>query len=63
MPPRSTTRRWRTSACGANRGWLVQDPEEYYYIYAQTMDGRTQYGLTMCCHFEDYLSGATRNTS
>ena len=42
------------------RGWLVQDPEEYYYIYAQTMDGRTQYGLTMCCHFEDYLSGAIK---
>ncbi|MDE5851535.1 MAG: DUF1015 family protein, partial [Alistipes sp.] len=29
-------------------------------IYAQTMDGRTQYGLTMCCHFEDYLSGAIK---
>lgn len=42
------------------RGWLVQDPEECYYIYAQTMEGRTQYGLTMCCHFEDYLSGAIK---
>ena len=42
------------------RGWLQQDPEEYYYIYAQTMDGRTQYGLAMCCHFEDYLSGAIK---
>ncbi len=41
-------------------GWLEQDPEEYYYIYAQTMDGRTQYGLAMCCHFEDYLSGAIK---
>lgn len=39
------------------RGWLKQDPEEHYYIYAQTMDGRTQYGLVACCHFEDYLSG------
>ncbi len=29
-------------------------------IYAQTMDGRTQYGLTMCCHYEDYLSGAIK---
>ena len=38
-------------------GWLVQDQEEKYYIYAQTMDGRTQYGLVACCHFEDYLSG------
>lgn len=39
------------------RGWLKQDPEERYYIYAQTMDGRTQYGLVACCHFEDYVSG------
>lgn len=38
-------------------GWLKQDPEEHYYIYAQTMDGRTQYGLVACCHFEDYVSG------
>lgn len=42
------------------RGWLVQDGEEHYYIYAQTMNGRTQYGLAMCCHFEDYLSGAIK---
>lgn len=41
-------------------GWLKQDNEEYYYIYAQTMNGRTQYGLAMCCHFEDYLSGAIK---
>ncbi len=41
-------------------GWLRQEPEACYYIYAQTMDGRTQYGLTMCCHFEDYLSGAIK---
>ena len=38
-------------------GWLVQDAEERYYIYAQTMNGRTQYGLVACCHFEDYMSG------
>ena len=38
-------------------GWLVQDPEERYYIYAQTMNGRTQYGLVACCHFEDYMNG------
>jgi len=43
-----------------DRGWLVQDGEEHYYIYAQTMNGRTQYGLAMCCHFEDYLSGAIK---
>ena len=42
------------------RGWLQQDSEEYYYIYAQTMNGRTQYGIAMCCHFEDYLSGAIK---
>lgn len=42
------------------RGWLQQDDEEHYYIYAQTMEGRTQYGLAMCCHFEDYLSGAIK---
>ncbi len=46
--------RWR------REGWLQQDEEEYYYIYAQTMEGRTQYGLAMCCHFEDYLSGAIK---
>ena len=42
------------------RGWLVQDSKECYYVYAQTMNGRTQYGLVMCCHFEDYLSGAIK---
>lgn len=42
------------------KGWLLQDAEECYYVYAQTMNGRTQYGLTMCCHFEDYLSGAIK---
>lgn len=46
--------RWR------KEGWLQQDPEEYYYVYAQTMEGRTQYGLAMCCHYEDYLSGAIK---
>ncbi len=39
------------------RGWLVQDPEEYYYIYAQTMDGRTQYGLVAGASVQDYLDG------
>ncbi len=41
-------------------GWLVQDQEEHYYIYAQTMNGRTQYGLVAACHAEDYLSGAIK---
>ena len=39
------------------RGWLVQDPEEYYYVYAQTMDGRTQYGLVAGANVQDYLEG------
>lgn len=39
------------------RGWLVQDPKEMYYVYAQTMEGRTQYGLAVACHFEDYMEG------
>ena len=47
-------RAWR------ERGWLRQDETECYYVYAQTMNGRTQYGLVMCCHFEDYLSGAIK---
>ena len=42
------------------QGWLQQDGEEYYYVYAQTMEGRTQYGLAMCCHYEDYRSGAIK---
>ena len=42
------------------RGWLQQDSDEHYYVYAQTMNGRTQYGIAMCCHFEDYLSGAIK---
>ena len=37
--------------------WLVQDPEEYYYVYAQTMDGRTQYGLVVGANVQDYLTG------
>ena len=39
------------------KGWLVQDDEERYYIYAQTMDGRTQYGFVVAASVEDYLTG------
>jgi len=39
------------------KGWLVQDKEDHYYIYAQTMDGRTQYGLVVCAYVDDYMSG------
>ena len=42
------------------KGWLVQDDKPYYYVYAQTMDGRTQYGLVMCAHTDDYASGAIK---
>lgn len=41
-------------------GWLVQDPEPHYYIYAQTMKGRTQYGLVVGACVADYLSGAIK---
>ena len=37
-------------------GWLVQDDKELYYVYAQTMNGKTQYGLTMCVSVEDYMT-------
>ncbi len=40
-----------------DRGWLKQDDREMYYIYAQTMDGRTQYGLVAAANVDDYMSG------
>ncbi|MDE7419581.1 MAG: DUF1015 domain-containing protein, partial [Muribaculaceae bacterium] len=39
------------------KGWLVQDEKENYYIYAQTMDGRTQYGFVVGAWVDDYMSG------
>ncbi|MCU4164922.1 DUF1015 domain-containing protein [Carboxylicivirga caseinilyticus] len=39
------------------KGWLVQDDEAKYYIYAQTMDGRTQYGIVGAAACEDYANG------
>ncbi|HQB77371.1 MAG TPA: DUF1015 family protein [Tenuifilaceae bacterium] len=44
-------KKWRAN------GWLVKENKEMYYVYAQTMSGRTQYGLVACCHFEDYMEG------
>ena len=38
-------------------GWLKQDDKEMYYIYAQTMDGRTQYGLVAAANVDDYMTG------
>ena len=39
------------------RGWLVQDEKPMYYLYAQTMDGRTQYGYVVGASVDDYLNG------
>ena len=40
-----------------DKGWLVQDDKELYYIYAQTMNGKTQYGLVVGAYVNDYLTG------
>ena len=40
-----------------DEGWLVQDEREHYYIYAQTMQGRTQYGLVVGAWVNDYMEG------
>lgn len=39
------------------KGWLKQDEKEHYYIYAQTMDGRTQYGIVVAANVADYMEG------
>lgn len=43
-----------------DNGWLKQDTKESYYIYAQTMNGKTQYGLVVGAYVGDYLSGAIK---
>ena len=43
-----------------DKGWLVQDDKEQYYIYAQTMNGKTQYGLVVCAFVDDYLNGVIK---
>ena len=43
-----------------DKGWLVQDDKENYYIYAQTMNGKTQYGLVICAYVEDYMNGTIK---
>ncbi len=43
-----------------NNGWLVQDDKEHYYIYAQTMDGRTQYGIVVAANVDDYMNGVIK---
>ncbi len=40
-----------------DKGWLVQDEKEMYYVYAQTMNGKTQYGLVVGAYVDDYMKG------
>lgn len=42
------------------KGWLVQDSKECYYVYAQTMNGKTQYGLVVGAYVPDYLNGVIK---
>lgn len=57
----------RVYDCGADqfrkfleKGWLVHDEQENYYLYAQTMAGKTQFGLVVCAHVDDYWDGAIK---
>lgn len=43
-----------------DKGWLKQDEKEQYYIYAQTMNGKTQYGLVVGAFVDDYLNGVIK---
>ena len=43
-----------------DKGWLVQDEKENYYVYAQTMNGKTQYGLVVGAYVPDYMSGVIK---
>ena len=43
-----------------DKGWLVQDNKEMYYIYAQTMNGKTQYGLVIGAYVDDYMTGVIK---
>lgn len=42
------------------KGWLIQDEKESYYVYAQTMNARTQYGLVVGSYVDDYLNGTIK---
>ena len=42
------------------KGWLVQDDKENYYVYAQTMNGKTQYGLVVGAYVPDYINGVIK---
>lgn len=41
-------------------GWLIQDKKDCYYIYAQTMNGKTQYGLVVGAYVPDYMNGVIK---
>lgn len=43
-----------------DKGWLVQDEKECYYVYAQTMNGKTQYGLVVGAYVPDYMNGVIK---
>ena len=43
-----------------DKGWLVQDDKEHYYIYAQTMNGKTQYGIVVGAYVNDYMTGVIK---
>lgn len=43
-----------------DKGWLKQDDKEQYYIYAQTMNGKTQYGLVVAAYVNDYMTGVIK---
>ena len=55
--PRVYDRAVKNFAEWQKRGWLKRDPKECYYVYAQTMGARTQYGLVLCAHTDDYATG------
>jgi uncharacterized protein (DUF1015 family) len=40
--------------------WLIQDDQECLYIYAQTMNGKTQYGIVGCASVEDYMNNVIK---
>ena len=43
-----------------DKGWLVQDEKENYYVYAQTMNGKNQYGLVVGAYVPDYMNGVIK---
>ena len=55
--PRVYDRAVENFAAWKERGWLVRESEERYYVYSQTMGSRTQFGLVLCAHTDDYANG------